>query len=58
MVTAMNILTPPTSFIFENQTANSQKQEKKKSSPKWIKLQNNAKEHHQANTFTVVIGKR
>lgn len=26
MVTAMNILTPPTSFIFKNQKANSQKQ--------------------------------
>lgn len=30
MVTAMNILTPPTSFIFKNQKANSQKQGKKK----------------------------
>lgn len=30
MVTAMNILTPPTSFIFEDQKANSQKQGKKK----------------------------
>lgn len=30
MVTAMNILTPPTSFIFKNQKANSQQEEKKK----------------------------